>query len=189
MKVPNEKGNPVICGQCRTRFMPNPKTVNPKYCTSRCFQQWRKSPEQMAARFWEKVDRRGIDQCWPYTGSITTHGYGCAQWGGRVLGTHKISYLLVKGPVPDGLQVMHACDNRICCNPRHLSLGTKADNAQDMVRKGRGRKDGGYKITAAQASAIKAARGKATSGQLAREYGLSQSYIFHIWGGKSWRNA
>jgi hypothetical protein len=146
------------------------------------------TPEERAAAFWLRVAK--TDGCWIWNGAVTSHGYGCVQVGGRkVIGAHKYAYLISKGPVADGLQVMHSCDTPRCVNPAHLSLGTKEDNAQDMSRKGRGRKDGGYKLTLEQVREIKAARGKESSGVLAKRFGVVQSYIFGIWAGRTWRNA
>lgn len=143
------------------------------------------------ALFWMKVDKSaGPEACWPYTGSITSHGYGCAQSGnGRVLGAHKVAYLLSKGLVADGLHVMHSCDYRRCCNPAHLSIGTRQENMEDMATKGRGRKDGSRKLDAEKARAIKALKGKASSGEISKQFGITQSYVFGIWSGRCWRNA
>jgi hypothetical protein len=88
-------------------------------------------------RFWAKVNRRGPDDCWVWTGSTDPRGYGHIWRQGRLVPTHRLSYELNRGPIPDGMCVLHRCDNPPCCNPSHLFLGTKADNAHDMHAKGR----------------------------------------------------
>lgn len=80
----------------------------------------------------------GPDACWPFTGSRNNGGYGVAT--GVVDGismAHRVSWFISNGPIPDGLYVLHRCDNRPCCNPAHLFLGTLADNNRDCVAKGR----------------------------------------------------
>lgn len=87
-------------------------------------------------RFWAKVDRRGPDECWPWIGATNNRGYGQFWYGGGQRLSHRIAWLLLRGPVGD-LFVLHRCDNPICVNPAHLFLGTHQDNMQDMVTKGR----------------------------------------------------
>ena len=91
-------------------------------------------------RFWAKVDRRGLDECWPWTGGATKAGYGRFKVGDKLECPHRIAYTLEYGQIPEGksLVIMHTCDNPACCNPRHLRLGTYRENSIDMVRKGRG---------------------------------------------------
>ena len=142
------------------------------------------------ARFWGKVDKSaGRTACWPYTGSITTHGYGSAAWNRHTLGAHKVAWLTLRGPVPDGLCVLHRCDNPPCCNPRHLFLGTKQDNADDKSAKGRGQKRNPRKLDPKKAREIRALKGKATSGEIAALYNIDQSHAFAIWAGRVWKNA
>ena len=139
-------------------------------------------------RFWVKVDKSGgADACWPYTGSITSHGYGCVAWKGRVLGAHKIAYMITKGPVEAGMQIMHSCDNPPCCNPAHLSVGSRQDNADDRMRKGR---SSGYKkgkLTVADVLEIRRLRGIERSGSLSKRFGVEQSHIINIWNRRIWR--
>lgn len=78
--------------------------------------------------------------CWEWTGGISSgYGYGnmCVGGHGVKQMTHRIAYTVFKGEIPEGLLVLHKCDNGRCCNPDHLFLGTQKDNVQDCIRKGR----------------------------------------------------
>ena len=93
----------------------------------------------LADRFWEKVAVSTEDKCWEWTSAFTTRNYGFFWVGGKKRSeyAHRMSYMLAKGEIPDGMVVMHACDNTRCVNPNHLSIGTFKDNSQDSVKKKR----------------------------------------------------
>lgn len=135
-----------------------------------------------------KIDKSaGPDACWPWTGAITAqHGYGCVQAGrGRVVGAHKLAWTFANGPVPDGLCVLHKCDNRPCCNPAHLFLGTKKDNALDKSLKGR---DKTAKLTPDQVREVRTLLPKMQQQHIAKLYGVSNAVICDIHNGYTYRH-
>jgi hypothetical protein len=89
-------------------------------------------------RFWAKVDKTG--DCWLWTARLSRDGYGQFRTGG--VGTpnaraHRVAWALAYGAIPEGLLVLHRCDNPRCVRPEHLFLGTSADNVADRNAKGR----------------------------------------------------
>jgi len=91
-----------------------------------------RTPEQ---RFWKKVNREG--NCWVWTGAVTADGYGNFRVSGHNLRAHRFSYALLHGPIPDGLNILHACDNRLCVRPNHLCAGTQKENIADAIARDR----------------------------------------------------
>lgn len=95
-----------------------------------------------SVRFWRRVERSAPDVCWQWVGAKAKNGYGSFQPGGNGspgMGAHRYCYELHHGPISGGRSavVMHSCDNRLCVNPAHLSLGTHKQNTADMIAKGR----------------------------------------------------
>lgn len=83
----------------------------------------------------------GMDKCLPWQGHKTVKGYGNFRWTTKAsdpkMLAHRAAWTLLRGPIPDGMSVLHRCDNRPCVNPNHLYLGTQLDNMRDCSAKGR----------------------------------------------------
>ena len=135
------------------------------------------------SNFWDCVDKfGGQDSCWNWLFSLQNSGYGKVWHRKRVMSTHRVAYELSYGHVPKGFHVLHRCDNKLCCNPKHLFLGTDADNMKDKVVKGRctwGESNGGSKLTNKQRDEIRKlySTGKWSQSKLGEIYGISQTRI------------
>jgi len=143
-------------------------------------------------RLWEKIDRRGPDDCWPWTGGRMSEGYGVIMRDDqRSARAHRIVLEETLGRELSQIELAcHTCDNPWCCNPAHLWVGTVAENGQDMSRKGRsltGGKNGNVrnaKLTRDQVLAIRDDR--RTQAAIAADYGISDSQVGRIKNGKRW---
>ena len=158
-------------------------------------------------RFWSHVDKNGpvnerrpeLGPCWVWTGSVQGTpdkagvSYGQMTYRGKRMGAHRASFLLHGGTVEAGLDVMHACDHKICVRPDHLSAGTRSENLIDGFQAPAnqgvcaGENNGRARLTWDDVHAIRVAR-KAGASQpdLARRYGVSQVQISHIVRGSRW---
>lgn len=139
-------------------------------------------------RFWKMVNK--TDGCWLWIGGISKSGYGNFWSGGRngkTVSAHRVSWELHNGPIPEGLWVLHGCDNPQCVRPDHLRLGTQSENITEMVGKGRNSLVMA-RLTEDQVIVIRdrAARGEPQA-VLAREFGVSRSAIHLLVHGKKWK--
>lgn len=104
-------------------------------CTNRChaLRRWARDAEPINERFWRQVAKGQKSKCWPYTGAARDRkGYGGFHWKDKkMMRAHRMAWILTNGPIDEGLVVTHRCDNKVCCNPYHLRLGTVADNNAD----------------------------------------------------------
>lgn len=154
-----------------------------------------KSALTLSDVFWPRVEIHGPNKCWPWTGAVNggiqgRGGYGQLAFQGRKLSAHRTAFQLVRGPIPDGKSVCHHCDNRRCCNPAHLFLGTAADNQLDAVRKGRiprGRKHWNSKLDEGDIPVVRARLAEGFSQrQVARMFDVHPGTIQAIADGRTW---
>lgn len=141
-------------------------------------------------RAWSRIDRRGPSECWEWQGAVNAAGYGIFNAPGCHL-AHRYVLLRHLGLTQSDLHALHSCDNRRCCNPAHLRLGTNLENVQDRVE--RGRKSGPRpgrahsKLTVEQVLEIRTAlREGEMCTNLARKYGLWPTAISAIKLRKIW---
>lgn len=142
-------------------------------------------------RFWNKVEVGRDDECWPWVGERNDKGYGrfpVQRDGERVrLQAHRMAYLLTWQRWREPEVVRHKCDNRACCNPRHLEPGTHADNVADRVARGRsarGERQGHAVLTEEIVRYVRASD-KSTK-ELAEELGVNHGTIGCARNGASW---
>lgn len=149
----------------------------------------------LEVRFWEKVIKNDADSCWPWIGALLNSGYG--QIGSTRTGifhqAHRLSWILHNGPIPNGLQCLHKCDNRKCVNPNHLWLGTNLDNVRDKVLKNRhiyGSKVPHAKLTDDKVRLIRNMKteSRMPSTKIAKLFGVCATTIDSIIKNRSWKH-
>lgn len=167
-----------------------------------------RAPRRLVDRLWENIDWANPTDtgCLLWTGSRTCYGYGGIAVGlfpedralfpgcpSRTIAASRAIWALYFGPILAGMCVCHACDNRLCCNPDHLFLGTTQENTDDRIRKGRearGAQSGVSKLTDRRVIAIRKAysRGDVTYPQLAALHGVDRTTIGRIVRRVIWRH-
>lgn len=145
----------------------------------------------MNERFWSKVDKRGPDECWLWTAHTNRDGYGRVGFDRKVMYAHRLSFEMANGPIPDGMHVLHRCDNPGCVNPSHLFFGTHLDNMRDMLAKGRrwlpkGESHGGAKLTGKDVIAIRV--DPRSHRRIAADYKVTHSAVGLIKRRVNWRH-
>jgi len=136
-------------------------------------------------RLLAKIEKQD-DGCWIWTGCLRgtkTHRYGCMRYRGKSEGAHRASYMEFIGEIPEGLNVLHSCDNPKCVNPEHLFVGTDHDNMKDMAAKGRhfyplAETHHRAKLKNDEVRAIRAS--SQSHNQLAHAYGVTKRTIINV---------
>ncbi|OUE39401.1 hypothetical protein BZY94_30960 [Burkholderia territorii] len=156
---------------------------------------------EIRARFFSKVDVRSDEDCWNWIACTDDSGYGLIRIKQKKR-AHRISYEIHNGELTDGAHVLHRCDNRLCVNPKHLFLGTNADNVADKVNKGRqakggaigtrmcGERQGSAKLNSQKVAEIFRLRLLGTTlREIAEIVGVrSEATISDVLNGKTWRS-
>lgn len=137
--------------------------------------------------------------CWEWKGKIHSSGYAVTKDYDNKnsnIQVHRLSYSIFKGKIPEGLCVCHSCDNRKCCNPKHLWLGTHKDNNQDCLKKGRnsggqppGEKNPASRLNEKQVKEIRELlKTKIDRSEIAKKYEISKQTVFDIQARRSWNH-
>ena len=120
-------------------------------------------PPQLKAKFLERCVKYNIpndpSQCWEWLGAKAFFNYGYLKWDSFVYRAHRIAWETWRDIIPEGMFVLHHCDNPSCVNPNHLFIGDQNDNMQDKTKKGRGNQakgenQGHHKLTYRQVTIV-----------------------------------
>lgn len=152
----------------------------------------------LISRFEALVSPEPMSGCWLWTGAPgdgkPNGQYGRFRVRGRQLKAHRVAWLLFRGDIPDGQQVLHQCDNPVCVRPDHLFLGTNADNVADRVRKGRSGNEPhpgeSHPMAKLTAEMVRVIRGLRKDGlgvhRLAQRFNVTPGHISEIINRKRW---
>lgn len=154
------------------------------------------SSEHLAKRLANGLAVAKDGQCWEWTRVRNQHGYGQLRVAGRMVYAHRLAYELGVGQIPDGMHVLHQCDNPRCINPAHLSVGTHSQNMRECSERGRakipkpvklGEDNGASKLREGDVRSIRRLLGKGDTQQsIAERFGVTQRTISNIKLGKKW---
>ncbi len=134
--------------------------------------------------FWSYVEKTA--KCWGWGGAVSSSGYGNVRRNGRNTTAHQFAYELTCGPVPDGMELLHACDNKLCVriDANHVRVGTHMENVRDCVSKrrhARGESHGLAKLTDEDVARIRESYlCGATQSDLSKVWGVSQPHVSRI---------
>ena len=169
---------------------------NSVYCSRECRDKAITIP--LKVRFQQYIGPTTPKGCILWTGTISSNGYGrilkdSSHPGPRILQAHRLAWEYANGPIPNGFDILHTCDNPPCINPEHLVLGTQQDNMADMVSKGRQHKGQTCHLSQLTEEIVLAIRSeykrrRVTLQYLADKYDTTFSNVSAIIRRKSWKH-
>lgn len=184
------------CPHCGKIFCPLPAELNRgkgRFCSYTCGNRCRSRP--LIDRFFEGVGKKTPEGCilWGRSLKAGWHGQiGKGKRGRGMLVASRVSFEIFIGPIPEGMSVLHRCDNPACINPVHLFLGTQKDNMQDMWSKGRGSLGEKHYLAKITADDVRAIRRRADEGEeqksLAKEFNISKANVCLIVSRSRWKH-
>lgn len=182
-------------GMCRVHYARWYRTGSTKR-TQRDYDDGRPIFEHAFEKLMTKVAKRS-NGCWVFTEAPRSGGYGAViihrgdAFGSFKWAAHRLTYERFNGPIPAGMLVCHSCDNRLCCNPKHLFLGTHKDNLADMVAKGRslyGERANNVSLTEAQVVECYKLRNEGmTYREIGEKFGVTYGCIHMVCAGRNWQ--
>jgi len=150
---------------------------NVHHCSGKCYIHY-------------NVKKNNVTKCWIWLGNQNVQGYGKFTKNKKTLAAHRYSYESFVENIPEGKFVLHKCDVRLCCNPKHLFLGSHADNVRDMHAKNRAKTVGinhhDNKLTVKQVLAIR--KDWRSTVEIAKDYLISTSMVSDIRNRKKWKH-
>lgn len=152
-----------------------------------------RAPVKSSAQY--RIETNSIPEpnsgCWIWLKCLNHHGYAHLTYKGKQHRGHRLSWETYHGPIPDGLLVLHRCDNRACVNPEHLFVGTYADNMGDMIKKGRDRHDRGERASRAiltERDVIEIRTSTLSLTELCKRYSAHRNTIDAVLKRQSWKH-
>lgn len=140
-----------------------------------------------------KIQKRGESECWIWVGKADKDGYGLFWHGGRRrnVRSHRYALELATGISPTGLMALHSCDTPACCNPQHLRWGNAAENAADMMARGRssvriGEQNAVSKLSGESVAEIRGLFPGVSAAALAERFGISVRNVYRVVRGEGW---
>lgn len=177
----------IKCDFCKKESVKNRngKYFKRVFCNNICHGKW--IIKNRVNKFWSKVIKKSNNKCWKWSG--TKHKFGYGHFLG--CGSHRFSYEIHYGKIPNTKNVLHSCNNPECTNPKHLRLGTTKDNALDRSLAGsiNGLKSGNTKFKKGDINKIKLLYKKIESSRkVAKIFNVSKKVILDIINKKTYVN-
>lgn len=142
-------------------------------------------------RFESKFTRGNEEDCWEWNATRNKNNYGYIAIDRIPKLAHRVAYQLYIEEIPEGVCVLHRCDNPACVNPRHLFLGTLSDNTKDCIEKGRGNRPVGekhYKALLTVKDVLDIRSSTLSVKELAQRYNVRPNTIYHVRDRTKWKS-